>query len=85
MLWHYRKRAEECALRIKNTRSEAVRQNYLRLLVSWNALIEAEEARLSRVAKATERAASTVRSEKPRLELVRAPFGIEPIMDRPVA
>jgi Tfp pilus assembly protein FimT len=55
MLWHYRRRAEECASRIKNTRSEAVRQNYLRLLVSWNALIEAEEARLSRVANAPER------------------------------
>lgn len=85
MLWHYRKRAEECALRIKNTKSEAVRQNYLRLLVSWNALIEAEEARLSRVAKATEKTAHRARSEKPRLELVRAPFGIDPILDRPVA
>lgn len=85
MLWHYRKRAEECALRIKNTKSEAVRQNYLRLLVSWNALIEAEEARLSRVAKASERTVHRARTEKPRLELVRASFGIDPILDRPVA
>lgn len=85
MLWHYRRRAEECALRIKNTKSEAVRQNYLRLLVSWNALIEAEEARLSRVANAPERAAHPARSERPRLELVRVTQGIEPILDRPVA
>ncbi|MGV3633048.1 MAG: hypothetical protein ACO1NY_01760 [Pseudorhodoplanes sp.] len=62
-----------------------MRQNYLRLLVSWNALIEAEEARLSRVTKATERTAQRSRIERPRLELVRAPFGIEPILDRPVA
>jgi hypothetical protein len=85
MLWHYRKRAEECALRIKNTKSEAVRQNYLRLLVSWNALIEAEEARLSRVANASGRTAQRGRTERPRLELVQAPYGIEPILDRPVA
>ena len=35
MLWHYRRRAEECASRIINSRSESVRQNYERLLESW--------------------------------------------------
>jgi hypothetical protein len=85
MLWHYRRRAEECMARIQNTRSEAVRQNYERLLVSWNALIDAEEARLSRVANAPQRAGYAARSERPRLELVRASQGIDPILDRPVA
>lgn len=85
MLWHYRKRAEECASRIANTRSEAVRQNYQRLLVSWNALIGAEEARLSRVANAPQLGTRAARSERPHLELVRAPLSIDPIWDRPVA
>jgi hypothetical protein len=84
MLWHYRRRAEECLSRIENTRSDAVRQNYERLLVSWTALIEAEEARLSRVANAPERG-SRPRGDRPRLELVRASHGIDPILDRPVA
>jgi hypothetical protein len=85
MLWHYRKRAEECALRIVNTKSESVRENYLRLLISWNALIAAEEERLSRVANAPQRAPYPGRTERPRLELVRATQGMEPILDRPVA
>ncbi|MFN3347546.1 hypothetical protein [Pseudorhodoplanes sp.] len=84
MLWHYRRRAEECASRIAHTRSDAVRQNYQRLLEAWQALIEAEEARLSRIANAPQRDARPIR-ERPRLELVRAPFGQEPILDRPVA
>jgi hypothetical protein len=85
MLWHYRKRAEECASRIVNSRSESVRQNYQRLLVSWKALIAAEEARLSRVASTPEPSARAARGERPRLELVRAPYGADPILDRPVA
>ena len=36
MLWHYRKRAEECASRIINTRSDSVRRNYEALLESRN-------------------------------------------------
>jgi len=85
MLWHYRKRAEECASRIVNTKSEAVRENYLRLLISWNALIAAEEERLSRVANAPQHASTQPRTERPRLQLVRPMLGIDPILDRPVA
>jgi hypothetical protein len=83
MLWHYRKRAEECASRITNTRSEAIRENYQRLLEAWQALIVAEEARLSRVANTPQRGRA-VRG-RPRLELVRAPTGDAPIVDRPSA
>jgi hypothetical protein len=85
MLWHYRKRAEECALRIEKTKSEAVKQNYLRLLVSWKALIEAEETRLIRVAAAPDRVPQSGRVRRPRLQLVRASDDIEPIRDRPLA
>jgi hypothetical protein len=85
MLWHYRKRAEECASRIINTRSESVRRNYEALLEAWKALIAAEEARLSRVANAPERGSRYARTERPRLELVRAGYGVDPILDRPVA
>lgn len=82
MLWHYRKRAEECASRVINSKSEPVRQNYQRLLESWKALIAAEEARLNRVTSAPQPAA---RGERPRLELVRATHGADPILDRPIA
>jgi hypothetical protein len=85
MLWHYRKRAEECASRIINTRSDSVRRNYQALLESWKALIAAEEARLSRVANAPQSGSRYARAERPRLELVRASHGADPIMDRPVA
>jgi hypothetical protein len=50
MLSHYRKRAEECAWRLSNTKSEVLRQDYQRLLDSWRALIRAEESRLTRIA-----------------------------------
>jgi hypothetical protein len=50
MLSHYRKRADECASRISNARTDAVRQDYQRLLDSWKALIQAEEDRLTRIA-----------------------------------
>lgn len=85
MLWHYRKRAEECASRIIETRSESVRRNYQALLESWKALIAAEEARLSRVANAPQSGSRAARADRPRLELVRAPYGADPILDRPVA
>lgn len=85
MLWHYRKRAEECASRIINSKSEAVRQNYQRLLESWRALIEAEEARLNRLTNAPHSSARPARGERPRIELVRAAYDIDPILDRPVA
>jgi len=85
MLWHYRKRAEDCAARISNTKSEAVRQNYQRLLESWNALIEAEEARLTRFGNAPHPGSRAALRERPRLELVRASHGIDPMLDRPVA
>jgi len=85
MLWHYRRRAEECASRIANTNSEAIRQNYMRLLESWNALIQAEEARLTRFGNAPQYGARTTPRERPRLEIVRAPQGMEPMLDRPVA
>jgi hypothetical protein len=84
MLWHYRKRAEECASRIFNSKSEPVRQNYQRLLESWKALIEAEEARLNRLTNAPQ-ATRAMRGERPRLELVRASHDMDPILDRPVA
>jgi Tfp pilus assembly protein FimT len=50
MLSHYRKRADECASRIGHARTEAIRQDYQRLLNSWKALIQAEEDRLTRIA-----------------------------------
>lgn len=85
MLWHYRRRAEECASRILNTRSEAVRKNYQQLLISWNALIEAEEARLTRVSSLPQGTARrSVRTPRPRMELVHAAYD-EPIIDRPLA
>ncbi len=84
MLWHYRKRAEECASRIDSSRSAAVRENYQRLLEAWKALIVAEEARLSRLANAPQPNHRPTRTERPRLELVQAPFGEDPILDRPV-
>ncbi|RKE72994.1 hypothetical protein DFP91_0871 [Pseudorhodoplanes sinuspersici] len=55
MLSHFQDRAEECALRIQVAKSEAVRQQYLRIFEGWMNLIEAEEARLSRVANAANR------------------------------
>lgn len=48
MLSHYRKRAEECALRLNATTSETLRRDYQRLLESWMTLIQSEEERLSR-------------------------------------
>ena len=85
MLWHYRRRADECASRIANCKSEAIRQNYQRLLESWTALIVAEEARLNRVANAPQPSSRGMRPERPRLELVRSAYDIDPILDRPVA
>lgn len=85
MLWHYRKRAEECASRIDNSKSAAVRENYQRLLEAWKALIVAEEARLSRLANGPQPGHRPARTERPRLELVHAPFGEDPILNRPVA
>ncbi len=55
MLSHYRKRADECETRISNAKDDSVRQNYQRLLDSWQALIQAEEDRLTRIAKAPSR------------------------------
>lgn len=51
MLSHFQNRAEECALRIQTTKSEALRQEYLRLFESWMNLIQAEEQRLARLAR----------------------------------
>ncbi len=85
MLWHYRKRADECASRIINTKSDAVRENYERLLDAWKALIVAEEARLSRMPNPAQQAARLTRSGKPHLELVRTPSAENAIADRPVA
>ena len=86
MLWHYRKRAEECASRIINTKSDSVRQDYQRLLEGWKALIKAEETRLSRIASTPQvnEGRSRVR-ERPRIQLVRAPYGEDAILDRPMA
>ena len=85
MLWHYRRRAEECASRIIGTRSESVRQNYQQLLISWNALIEAEEARLNWVASLPQwESRRPVRTERPRIELVHTAYD-DPIVDRPYA
>ena len=84
MLWHYRRRAEECASRISSTRSESVRQNYQQLLISWNALIDAEEARLTRMASLPQwESRRTVRSARPRIELVHTTYD-DPIIDRPL-
>lgn len=55
MLSHYRKRADECVSRINTAKSDIVRRDYQRLLDSWTALIQAEEDRLSRIAKAPQR------------------------------
>jgi hypothetical protein len=55
MLSHYRKRADECASRVSDARADSVRQEYQRLLESWNALIRAEEDRLTRIASAPAR------------------------------
>ena len=55
MLSHFQDRAEECALRIQVTKSETLRQEYLRIFEGWMNLIQAEEARLSRTAKAATR------------------------------
>ena len=59
MLSHYRKRADECASRINTARTEAIRQDYERLLYSWKILIQAEEDRLTRVAGASAQQAGT--------------------------
>lgn len=56
MLSHYRKRADECASRINTARTEAIRQDYERLLDSWKILIQAEEDRLTRITSALPRA-----------------------------
>lgn len=50
MLSHFQERAEECALRIQQTKSETVRQDYLRIFEGWLNLIQAEEERLARLA-----------------------------------
>jgi hypothetical protein len=55
MLSHYRKRADECASRVSGAKVDSVRQDYQRLLESWNALIRAEEDRLTRIASAPAR------------------------------
>jgi hypothetical protein len=55
MLSHYRKRADECESRISGAKTDSVRQNYQRLLDSWQALIQAEEDRLTRIAKTPSR------------------------------
>jgi len=49
MLSHFRKRADECALRVENTKSENLRRDYQRLLDAWKDLIRAEEARLAKL------------------------------------
>lgn len=51
MLSHFRKRADECALRVENTKSEKLRQDYQRLLDAWRDLIQAEEARLAKLSR----------------------------------
>ena len=51
MLSHFQKRAEECALRIQSTKSEALRLEYLRIFESWMNLIQAEEGRLARLSQ----------------------------------
>ena len=48
MLSHYKKRAEECASRLTNAKSDNLRVDYQRLLDAWSALIKAEEERLAR-------------------------------------
>ena len=48
MLSHYKKRAEECASRLLNAKSDKLRIDYQRLLDSWSALIKAEEERLAK-------------------------------------
>lgn len=50
MLSHFQDRAEECALRIQVTKSETLRQEYLRIFEGWMNLIQSEEARLARAA-----------------------------------
>ena len=51
MLSHFQNRAEECALRIQATKSDVLRQEYLRIFESWMNLIQAEEVRLARLAR----------------------------------
>lgn len=51
MLSHFQDRAEECALRIQVTKSETLRQEYLRIFEGWMNLIQAEEERLARLAR----------------------------------
>ncbi len=55
MLSHYRKRADECESRISNAKADSVRQDYERLLYGWKALIQAEEDRLTRIARSPAR------------------------------
>ena len=57
MLSHFQDRAEECALRIQVTRSETLRQEYLRIFEGWMNLIQAEEDRLARQARLANRRA----------------------------
>lgn len=61
MLSHYRKRADECASRVNDAKTDSVRENYQRLLDSWKALIQAEEDRLTRIANASARPLSPAR------------------------
>ena len=59
MLSHFQDRAEECALRIQVTKSETLRQDYLRIFEGWINLIQAEEERLARMANLASRHART--------------------------
>lgn len=59
MLSHFQDRAEECALRIQVTKSETLRQEYLRIFEGWMKLIQAEEERLARMAYLASRHART--------------------------
>jgi len=54
MLSHFQERAEECALRIQATKSETIRQEYLRIFEGWMNLIQAEEERLTKLARLTD-------------------------------
>lgn len=61
MLSHFQDRAEECALRIQVTKSETLRQEYLRIFEGWMNLIQAEEARIARAAATSIRRMSRAR------------------------
>jgi hypothetical protein len=61
MLSHFQDRAEECALRIQVTKSEALRQEYLRIFEGWMNLIQSEEARIARAAATSIRRMSRAR------------------------